>query len=201
MKRIAFAFVVVLALGTASCRETPGCNLRETSPAKPAAVSKPSFFGAVNADPRRWTTATAPRSGKALITVGDRQFATDSRTKRIGFCAPRLAAPTPSRCAAFVALRRPGVAAWVLLATKTPYSAAGKGRLEIPAVMVWKIRRSSLVLSKGVELAYGRSFSKRLESSDLQAQLEGPQTEGALLYVDAHTGEVLDAVRQTIGCA
>ena len=196
MKRIVCLVVAAMCFGTASCNHVPVCG---AIPPKPERIRSPRFFGRVTADPRGWIFASNG-SSRALIVVGGKSLATDPSTERLGYCG---SPSDPTRCAAFVGLRRPGVAAWILLATPSSSTTTEKGRFEIADVMVWKVRTSSVVLSQGVELRFGRTFANTLKRSDalgygLRRSLEGRQV-AMRLYVDPRSGEVLDAVGG--GCA
>ena len=183
---------LVSAMALLGCGSgTPSCGMK---PKQPTAVRSATFFGRVTADPRGWTIGQNG-SARAHIVVGGRELATDAQTERLGYCGAPF---DPKRCSAFVGVRRPGVADWVLLAQPRRFPPAGEqGRLEIYGVTVWKVQTTSLVLSEGVELRFGQIFAAKLRSTNgmtygLRRELEGRQV-GTTLWIDAHSGEVLDA--------
>jgi hypothetical protein len=91
----------------------------------------------------------------------------------------------------------------VLLATEGRAVFGGPVVLRVIAdATIWRVEAASIVLSHGIALGFGRNFAQLLDKDrDLRAELEGPQTASPLLYLDARTGEVLDAVKQSAGCA
>lgn len=191
MDRAVTFLVAGLCLGMSACDRVPGCG---TKPSKPKVVRSVDFYGRVTGDSRRWTIGR--NVPEARIVVGGRSVVVDVETERFGYCAN---AYLSRRCAAYVGLRRPGVAAWVLLAQ--PAQSVGgvnRGRFEVTGVLVWKLRARSMVLSQGVELRFGRTFADVLERTDSQGNtrrdsFEGPQV-SPTLYVDPRTGEVLDVL-------
>jgi hypothetical protein len=57
--------------------------------------------------------------------------------------------------------------------------------------MVWRVESSSIVLSQGVALRYGRPFAQRLKLLGLRRGLVGRQVDPRL-YVDPRSGKLLD---------
>jgi hypothetical protein len=198
-----FALVAIAAVVgaiTASCGSMPQCGTTSVAPGKPSVVSRPSFFGTVTADRVGWTRGRSSE-GPSPVTVTGHRFTIDRVTTVSGRC-PALRAGS---CAAFVGLRRPGVAAWVLIAT--PQRVPDEhGRLQITPVLVWKVLPSALILSTGIQLHFGRTLASVLNTSPFNTGLRyGTQrrqdpTAGSL-YVDPRTGEVLDAHVGIRGCA
>ena len=204
MKRTAVCLAAALGVVLPSCGgSVPTCNIVARPTTQPDVVSKPNWFGRVVSDPLGWSLGGPYpyRSRRAVVAVGGRLFATDARTKRFGWCG--RPASDPTGCSAFVSLRRPGLAAWVLLTQTARDRAVGRTGLPVLAeATIWKVRSTSIVLSNGVELGLGRTFADRLaRHRHLRDQLEGPQKGSTQLYVDARNGEVLDAVQGTVGCA
>ena len=162
-----------------------------------------AFFGRVTADPRRW--ALSPGSpAQARMVIAGHTVETDTGTQRLGYCSAESSAFDPTACAAYVGMRTPGVAAWVLLASRPRARIASQpGRLEVLGTTVWKVDGNSLVLSEGVRLPLGTAFARKLEASGSSAHSARSRLEsdsvGATIWIDPHTGEVLDAGAN--GCA
>ena len=189
MNRRCSFLVVGLCLGMAACSQVPTCG---SKPSKPKVVRAAAFFGRVTADPRGWTVGLIGQRtvAEAHVVVGGRTLTTDAHTERLGYCDPSF---ERKRCVAFVGRRRPGIAAWVLLAQpQQPVVPIERGRLEVIGTMVWEVRTNSIVLSQGVELRVGRAFLQTLKrSAGLGYGPVGRQV-APKLYVDPRSGEVLD---------
>jgi len=189
MNRAVTFLVAGLCLGMSACDRVPGCG---ANPPKPDVVRSVDFYGRVTADSSGWTIGR--NVPEARVVVGGRTVVVDAETERLGYCAN---AYLSRRCAAYVGLRRPGVAAWMLLAQlANSVSGVNRGRFEVTGVLVWKLRARSMVLSQGVELRFGRTFADVLERTDSQGNtrrdaFKGPQV-SPTLYIDPRTGEVLD---------
>jgi hypothetical protein len=115
----------------------------------------------------------------------------NARTERIGGCVRE----PPNGCAAFIGLRRPGVAAWVLLANRPVQSGpppSAVTQYEVDGVNIWKVDAESLILSEGVALQVDASFL------NVSASKQGHPIVTALV-VDAQSGHVVGATLG--GCA
>jgi hypothetical protein len=190
VKRCSSYVVAGLCLSLAACNQTPVCGAK---PSKPKVVRTAAFFGRVSSDPQRWARAQIGEVGvaDARLVIGGRTITTDARTERLGYCDPAF---KRERCAAFVGLRRPGVASWILLAQpqRPPQVIpAQSGRLEVVGTMLWSVQTSSIVLSQGVELRFGSPFAQRLKKLGLRLGHVGRQVDPRL-YIDPKSGELLD---------
>src|SRR4051794_21839145 len=191
----AFTFPVVglCLVITAACSHPPGCG---TNPPEPKVIRSVAFYGRITADPRRWTIGQNHNLTDARVVVGGRTITVDEETERFGYCANTSLA---RRCAAFLGLRRPGVAAWMLLAQPArSVRGVDRGRFEVTGVRVWKLRARSMVLSEGIELRFGQTFASTLDRTDSQGNtrrdwFDGPQV-SPTLYIDPRSGEVLDVL-------
>lgn len=138
------------------------------------------------------------------MVIAGHTIETDASTQRLGYCYSGRAAFDPKSCAAFVGMRTSVVAAWVLMASR-PRVPSQKGRFEVGTVTVWKVETDALLLSQGIRLPYGRRFATNLETSSNPSAARSPRSVlendsvGATIWVDARSGEVLDAAAN--GCA
>jgi len=193
--RAALITALALCVGVAACQGF-SCNIPSVTPTKPAQVRTPSFFGRITADHLGWTGGRSVSTLGAVEVAGHR-FAVDQQTERLGVCPPAASGP----CLAWVGLRRPGHAAWVLIphpAILRPH----QGLLEVEPVLVWQVLPSSMVLSNGIELRLSRTLASARRRNGLHDGVQGPQSrDGGALFVNPRTGEVVAAGIGLPGCA